>query len=181
MSFRRCSGLAAIAALLAVAAPSQARAPIWIPQSSNGNPVAAIGVGGGASIQVFCYARPSPRYVLVAKGPARGLRPGRGVIGRIQGRQTVKVRFDRIELAPGSLAVLTVQGGLRGTTGDQPRALYSIEAIRAAKKPITLSSGPFSITVPETGAAAAIARLEKTCGDVKGMAKRAEGRFGEVN
>jgi hypothetical protein len=70
---------------------------------------------------------------------------------------------------------------LRGTTGDQPRALYSVEAIRAAKKPITVSSGPFSITVPETGAAEAIAPLEKACGDVKGMAKRAEGRFGEVN
>lgn len=163
------------------AGPSQARAPTWIPQSSNGNPVAAIGVGGGTSIQVFCYARPSPRYVLVARGPARGLKPGLGVMGRVQGKSTVKVRFDRVELAPGGLAVLTVQGGLRGTTGDQPRALYSIEAIRAAKTPITVSSGQFRITVPETGAAAAIAPLEKACGDVKGMARRAEGRFGEVN
>ena len=163
------------------AAPAQARAPTWIPQSSNGAPVAAIGVGGGTSIQVFCYARPSPRYVLVVKGPARGLKPGLGVMGRVQGKSSVKVRFDRVELAPGGLAVLTVQGGLRGTTGDQPRALYSIEAIRAAKTPIIVSSGPFSITVPETGAAAAIAPLEKACGDVKGMAKRAEGRFGEVN
>ncbi len=163
------------------AGPSQARAPTWIPQSSNGNPVAAIGVGGGTSIQVFCHARPSPRYVLVARGPARGLKPGLGIMGRVQGKSTVKVRFDRVELAPGGLAVLTVQGGLRGTTGDQPRALFSIEAIRAAKTPITVSSGPFSITVPETGAAAAIAPLEKACGDVKGMARRAEGRFGEVN
>jgi len=163
------------------AGPSQARAPTWIPQSSNGNPVSAIGVGGGTSIQVFCYARPSPRYVLVAMGPARGLKPGLGVMGRVQGKSTVKVRFDRVELAPGGLAVRTVQGGLRGTTGDQPRALFSIEAIRAAKTPITVSSGPFSITVPETGAAAAIAPLEKACGDVKGMARRAEGRFGEVN
>jgi hypothetical protein len=173
--------ISAVVALSAMAAPSQARAPTWIPQSSNGNPVAAISVGGGTSIQVFCYARPSPRYVLVVKGPARGLKPGLGVMGRVQGKSTVKVRFDRVELAPGGLAVLTVQGGLRGTTGDQPRALYSVEAIRAAKKPITVSSGPFSITVPETGAAAAIAPLEKACGDVKGMAKRAEGRFGEVN
>lgn len=163
------------------AGPSQARAPTWIPQSSNGNPVAAIGVGGGISIQVFCYARPSPRYVLVARGPARGLKPGLGVMGRVQGKSTVKVRFDRVELAPGGLAVQTVQGGLRGTTGDQPRALFSIEAIRAAKTPVTVSSGPFSITVPETGAAAAIAPLEKACGDVKGMARRAEGRFGEVS
>jgi hypothetical protein len=168
------------ATLLAAALPTQARAPTWIPQSSNGNPVAAIGVGGGTSITVTCYARPSPRYVLVVKGPARGLKPGRGVVGRVQGKSSIKVRFDRVELAPGGLAVLTVQGGLRGTTGDQPRALYSIEAMRAAKKPITVSSGPFSITVPETGAAAAIAPLEKVCGDVKAMAKRAEGRFGEL-
>lgn len=163
------------------ALPSQARAPTWIRQSSNGNPVAAIGVGGGTSIQVFCYARPSPRYVLVVKGPARGLKPGRGIVGRVQGKSSIKVRFDHVELAPGGLAVLTVQGGQRGTTGDQPRALYSIEAIRAARKPITVTSGPFSVTVPETGAAAAIAPLEKACGDVKGMARRAEGRFGEVN
>jgi hypothetical protein len=177
---RRLAPVAFAGALLAAAAPGQARAPTWIPQSSNGNPVAAIGVGGGTSIQIFCYARPSPRYVLVVKGPARGLKPGRGVIGRVQGKQSIKVRFDRVELAPGGLAVLTVQGGLRGTTGDQPRALYSIEAIRAAKKPITVSSGPFSITVPATGAEAAIAPLEKACGDVKAMAKRAEGRFGEL-
>ncbi len=169
------------AALLAMAAPTQARAPTWIPQSSNGNPVAAIGVGGGTSITVICYARPSPRYVLVVKGPARGLKPGRSVVGRVQGKSSIKVRFDRVELAPGGLAVLTVQGGLRGTTGDQPRALYSIEAIRAAKTPITVSSGPFSITVPATGAAAAIAPLEKACGDVKTMAKRAEGKAGELN
>lgn len=178
---KRAAGLAITALAAFAALPGQARAPTWIPQSSNGNPVAAIGVGGGSSITVTCYARPSPRYVLVVKGPARGLKPGRGVVGRVQGKQNIKVRFDRVELAPGGIAVLTVQGGLRGTTGDQPRALYSIEAIRAAKKPITVSSGPFSITVPETGAAAAIARLEKACGDVKGMAKRAEGRFGEVN
>lgn len=167
---------AALAAL-----PSQARAPTWIPQSSNGNPVAAIGVGGGTSIQVFCYARPSPRYVLVIKGPARGLKPGLGVVGRVQGKQSIKVRFDRVELAPGGLAVLTVQGGLRGTTGDQPRALYSIEAIRAAKAPITVSSGPFSIIVPATGAADAIAPLEKACGDLRTMARRAEGKAGELN
>ncbi len=178
---RRLLPVGLAATLAAMAAPAQARAPTWIPQSSNGNPVAAIGVGGGTSITVTCYARPSPRYVLVVKGPARGLKPGRGIVGRVQGRQTIKVRFDRVEPAPGGLAVLTVQGGLRGTTGDQPRALYSIEAIRAAKKPITVSSDSFSITVPATGAEAAIAPLEKACGDVKGMAKRAEGRFGEVN
>lgn len=175
--------LGAAAALLVSALPSQARAPSWIRQLSNGNPVAAIGVGvgGGTSIQVFCYAKPSPRYVLVVKGPARGLKPGQGIVGKVQGRQTIKVRFDRVELAPGGIAVLTVQGGLRGTIGDQPRALYSIEAIRAAKKPITVMSGPFSITVPETGAEAAIAPLEKACGDVKTMAKRAEGKAGELN
>lgn len=178
---KRVLPVSAVAALLAIAAPSQALAPTWIPQSSNGNPVAAIGVGGGTSITVICYARPSPRYVLVVKGPARGLKPGRSVVGRVQGKSSIKVRFDRVELAPGGLAVLTVQGGLRGTTGDQPRALYSIEAIRAARKPITVSSGPFSITVPETGAAAAIAPLEKACGDVKTMAKRAEGKAGELN
>lgn len=168
-------------ALAALATPSLARAPTWIPQSDRGNPVAAIGVGGGTSISVFCYARPSPRYVLVVKGPARGLKPGRGVVGRVQGRQNIKVRFDRVELTPGGLAVLTVQGGVRGTIGDQPRALYSIEAIQSAKKPITVSSGPFSITVPATGAAEAIAPLEKACGDLKAMAKRAEGRAGEAN
>ena len=178
---RAAAGILFAATVAVAAAPTQARAPTWIPQSSDGNPVAAIGIGGGTSVHVFCYARPSPRYVLVVKGPARGLKPGLGVMGRVQGKSTVKVRFDRVELAPGGLAVLTVQGGLRGTTGDQPRALYSIEAIRAAKTPITVSSGPFSITVPQTGAAAAIAPLEKACGDVKGMAKRAEGRFGEVN
>lgn len=178
---RRLPPISVVTALLAMALPTQARAPTWIPQSSNGNPVAAIGVGGGTSLQVFCYARPSPRYVLVVRGPARGLKPGLGVMGRVQGKQSIKVRFDRVELAPGGLAVLTVQGGLRGTTGDQPRALYSIEAIRAAKTPITVSSGPFSITVPATGAAAAIAPLEKACGDVKTMAKRAEGKAGELN
>ena len=178
---RAAAGILFAATVAVAAAPTQARAPTWIPQSSDGNPVAAIGIGGGTSVHVFCYARPSPRYVLVVKGPARGLKPGLGVMGRVQGKSTVKVRFDRVELAPGGLAVLRVQGGLRGTTGDQPRALYSIEAIRAAKTPITVSSGPFSITVPQTGAAAAIAPLEKACGDVKGMAKRAEGRFGEVN
>lgn len=175
------SAFAVAVALAALATPSLARAPSWIPQSDKGNPVAAIGVGGGTSIHVLCYARPRPLYELFVKGPARGLKPGRGIVGRVRGKQNIKVRFDRVELAPGGMAVLTVQGGVRGTTGDQPRALYSIEAIRSARKPITVSSGPFSITVPATGVEAAMAPLEKACGDVKKMARRAEGRFGELN
>lgn len=170
-------------AVLAVAAstPTAARAPTWIPQSQNGNPVAAVGVGGGTSISVFCYARPTPRYVLVVKGPARGLKPGQGVVGRVEGKSNRKVRFDRVELAPGGLAVLTIQGGVRGTTGDQPGALYAIDAIRKADKPIKVSSGPFAVTVPATGAKAAMERLVKACGDPRVLAKRAEGRAGELN
>jgi hypothetical protein len=180
MSSGRFAMLAGITALaVGVASASQARAPTWIRQSNNGHPAAAIGVSGGISVTVFCYAKPSPRYVLVVKGPARGLQAGRSVATRVEGRKKIKLRFDKVELAAGN-AILTTQGGSRGSTGDQSGALEAIEAIRTAKKPITVTSGPFSVTVPATGVEAAMAPLVSRCGDIRKMIKRAEGREGEL-
>ena len=180
MIHRRLAGFVAAALAVTIGWPSQAQAPTWIRQSSNGHPVAAIGVSGGISVTVFCYAKPTPRYVLVVKGPARGLTAGRSVNVRVEGRRKVKLRFDKVELAAVRNAILTTQGGSRGSTGDQSGALEAIEAIRTARKPITVTSGPFSVTVPATGVEAAMAPLVSRCGDIKKMIKRAEGREGEL-
>lgn len=169
-----------LAAVLAATA-TQARAPVWIRQSSGPNPVAAIGLGNGASLTVTCVGGRDMGYQLDIRGPAGGLRAGRGQPVTLEGRRKVKFRVDTVALVSGGLARLSSFGGYRGATGDQSGTLEAIESLATAKGPIVVSRARFRIVAPSTGVAAAMAPLLKRCGDLKAMIKRAEGREGELN
>lgn len=177
---RRATLVLAVAAFLAASA-TEARAPVWIRQSSGPNPVAAIGLGGGASLTVTCVGGRDMGYQLDIRGAAGGLRPGRGRQVTLEGRRKVKFRVDSVSLLPGGLARLSSFGGYRGSTGDQSGTLEAIQSLATASGPITVSLDRFRIVAPSTGVAAAMAPLIKRCGDLKRMIKRAEGREGELN
>lgn len=165
---------ALVATLGVLAAPAIAQAPMWKREGAVARPSAGV-KSGGAAILIACHPKPAPVYILLARGPANGLKSGRGVSGRVEGRRNIKVRFDSAEVAWG-IATLKVQGGTRGTIGDQPRALYAVDAIRDARKPIVISSGAFRVMLPATGVKPAMEPLIKACGDPAKLAKRAEGR-----
>ncbi|MDP1739272.1 MAG: hypothetical protein Q8L23_17745 [Caulobacter sp.] len=176
---RRAAFALAVAAFLA-ASVSEARAPVWIRQSSGANPVAAIGLGKGASLTVTCIGGRDMGYRLDIRGPAGGLRAGRGQKITLEGRRKVRFRVDSVTLLPGGLARLSSFGGYRGSTGDQSGTLEAIESLATAKGPIVVGRDRFRIVAPSTGVAAAMAPLIKRCGDLKTMIKRAEGREGEL-
>ncbi|MDP1630547.1 MAG: hypothetical protein Q8L66_03920 [Caulobacter sp.] len=171
----------ALTTLAFAATPSQARAPVWLGQSGHGSPVASVTGGGGRSIAITCVGGANMGYFLVVKGPAGGLRAGRGVKVVVEGRRRIKLRVDRVAPLPGGLVRLSSFGGYRGSTGDQSGTLEAIESIRTSRGPITVTSGGFRVTVPATGVEAAMAPLVKQCGDLRKMIKRAEGREGELN
>lgn len=167
------------AGVLATGTPSLVTAQEWIRQSDRGDPVAAIGLGAAGSITIICEARPTPAYRLQIRGPARGLKAGEGVVVRVHGRRKVKLRFDRVTLQPGGMALLSTHGATRGSTGDQSGALEAIEAIRTARDPITVVSGPFRVVAPAAGVDAAMEPLIRRCGRLGPLIKRAEGREGQ--
>lgn len=169
----------ALAGLVAAGA-AQARGPIWISQAGR-NPVAAIGDGKGSSISVTCLTGRDPAYLLVVRGPARGLKAGRGVKAVIEGRRRIPFRFDSARLDSGEVIQLSSRGGYRGSIGDQSGTLEAIESISTAKGPIIVASGAFRFTVTSFGVRSAMAPLIRKCGDLKKMIKRAEGREGELN
>ena len=173
--------LTAVLAGLAVCGGAQARGPVWIKQAAGKNPVAAIGNGAGSSISITCMTGRDPVYVLDMRGPANGIKAGRGVKAIIEGRRRVPFRLDRVVLEAGGRARLSSQAGYRGSTGDQSGTLEAIESIATAKGPIRISSGPFRFTVSSFGVAGAMAPLVRKCGDLKTMIRRAEGREGELN
>ena len=177
----RPAAFAVTVAVFLAATATQARAPVWIRQSSGSNPVAAIGLGNGASLTVTCIGGRDMGYQLDIRGPAGGLRAGRGQQVTLEGRRKVKFRVDTVALLPGGLARLSSFGGYRGSTGDQSGTLEAIESLATAKGPIVVSRARFRIVAPSTGVAAAMAPLLKRCGDLKAMIKRAEGREGELN
>lgn len=166
--------------LVLAAGAADARGPIWIRQAAGRNPVAAIGNGAGSSISITCVTGRDPVYLLDVRGPAAGLRAGRGVKAVIEGRRKVKFRFDRASLEAGGQIRLISRGGYRGSTGDQSGTLEAIESIATAKGPIRIQSGAFGFTVPSFGVRSAMAPVIKACGDLKMMIKRAEGREGEL-
>lgn len=178
----RLSVLFSAAALVALflAGDADARGWVWIKQAGP-NPVAAIGDGKGSSISVTCLSGRDPVDLLVARGPARGLKAGRGVKAVIEGRRRVPFRFDSVRLEPGGVAQLTSRAGYRGSTGDQSGTLEAIESMATARGPITVASGGFRFSVTSLGAKAAMAPLIKRCGNLKSMIKRAEAREGELN
>ena len=166
---------------LLVGSGAQARGWIWISQAAGRNPVAAIGDGRGSSVSIICVTGRNPVYVLDIRGPANGLKPGRGVEALVEGRRRVPFRLDRVVLEAGGRARLTSQAGYRGSIGDQSGTLEAIESIRTAKGPIRISSGSFRFTVSSFGAPSAMAPLTRKCGDPKMMIRRAEGREGKLN
>ncbi|MCF8504036.1 MAG: hypothetical protein K9G59_03915 [Caulobacter sp.] len=168
-----------LAGLLAASA-TPAQASMWISQSGR-NPAAGIGDGKGSSVSVTCLAGRDPVYVLVVRGPARGLKPGRGIKAVIEGRRRVSFRFDSARLDPGGIIQLTSRGGYRGSTGDQSGTLEAIESIVSAKGPIMITVGGLRFSVSSLGVRWAMAPLIKACGDLKSMIKRAEAREGELN
>ena len=172
-------GALVLAGLFAASA-TQARASMWISQTG-GNPAAGIGDGKGSSVSVTCLAGREPVYVLVVRGPARGLRAGRGVKAVIEGRRQVSFRFDSARLDPGGVIQLTSRAGYRGGTGDRSGTLQAIESISTAKGPITITSGDFRFSVSAFGVKWAMAPLIRKCGDLQRMIRRAEGREGELN
>lgn len=153
-------------------ATSAAAAPGWTSRTIGKEPVAEINAGGGTAMTVGCFAA-FPSYHLAITGPANGLRPGHGIKGEVRGRQTVKLRFREVSVDAAGRATLTTSGGGRGSIGDQSGALYALEAIRTAKKPVTITAGSFSATLPAAGAEAAFAPLVARCGALKPMANRA--------
>lgn len=172
---------AVLAGMLVVGAgAADARGPVWIRQSAGKNPAAAIGDGAGSSIGITCVTGRDPVYFLDVRGPAAGLKAGRGVTAVIEGRRKVKFRFDRAVPEPGGRIRLTSQGGYRGSTGDQSGTLEAIESIATAKGPIKVRSGDFGFTVSSFGVQSAMAPVIRACGDLKMMIKRAEGREGEL-
>ncbi len=175
---RRVAG--GVLAALLVTVATQAHASMWISQSGR-NPAAGIGDGKGSSVSVTCLAGRDPVYVLVVRGPANGLKPGRGVKAVIEGRRRVSFRFDSARLDPGGIIQLTSRGGSRGSTGDQSGTLEAIEAITTARGPITVTVGGLRFSVSSMGVRWAMAPLIKTCGDLKTAIRRAEGREGELN
>lgn len=171
----------ALATLLASASQADARGSVWISQKAGRNPVAAIGDGKGSSISITCVTGRDPVYLLDIRGPARGLKAGRGVKAAIEGRKRIPFRVDSVVIEAGARARLTSRGGYRGSTGDQSGTLEAIESIATARSPIKFASGPFAFTVTSFGAASAMKPVIKACGDLKMMIKRAEGREGELN
>lgn len=183
MTHRVCIGLAASTLILAsaiLAGVAEARGPVWISQPGK-NPAAGIGDGNGNSLSVTCLTGRDPVYILVARGPNRGLKAGRGIKAVIEGRRRIPFRFDSARIDPGNVLQLTSRGGYRGSTGDQSGTLEAIESIATAKGPIVVSSGAFRFSVSSFGVKSAMAPLIKKCGDLKKMIKRAEGREGELN
>lgn len=162
-----------IAVVLAGTAHAQ-----WKHHTVEGNPVAAIGLRDGVQASVACYTNGGPRYVLAFTGPANGLAAGEGVRGQIEGREKVALRFWRITVDARGMARLVAYGGSRGSTGRQSSALYALESMRTSKNAITVSSGKFRITIPAEGIADAMTPLVARCGDIKQLARRAEGREG---
>ena len=65
--FKNMAGAFAVATLLAAALPTQARAPTWIPQSSNGNPVAAITDQDGLTADSVAYLCGPPAMIEAAR------------------------------------------------------------------------------------------------------------------
>lgn len=173
--------VAAMTVAVLAATSAEARAPVWIRQSSGPNPVAAIGLGNGASLTVTCIGGRDMGYQLDIRGPASGLRAGRGQTVTLEGRRKVRFRVDSVTLLPGGLARLSSFGGYRGSTGDQSGTLEAIESLVTARGPVIVSRDRFRIVAPSTGVSAAMAPLIRRCGDLKKMIKRAEGREGEVN
>lgn len=173
------SGMALVA-LIAIAGSADARGSMWMTQAGK-NPAAGIGDGKGNSLSVTCLTGRDPVYILVARGPNRGVKAGRGVKAVIEGRRRIPFRFDSARIDPGNVLQLTGRGGYRGSIGDQSGTLEAIEAIATAKGPITVSSGAFRFTVGSWGVKSAMAPLIRECGDLKKMIKRAEGREGELN
>lgn len=169
-----------LAGALLSAPPADARAPVWIRQSAGRNPVAAIGLGNGTSLTVTCIGGRDMGYQLDIRGPAAGLRPGRGQKVTLEGRRKVRFRVDSVTLLPGGLARLSSFGGYRGSTGDQSGTLEAIESLATAKGPIVVSRDRFRVVAPSAGVATAMAPVIRACGDLKKMIKRAEGREGEL-
>ncbi|MFA7262671.1 MAG: hypothetical protein WC068_06590 [Caulobacter sp.] len=178
---RATAGAGLVLALVVMAGSAGARGPVWIRQSAGKNPVAAIGVGGGSSISITCVTGRDPVYFLDVRGPATGLKAGRGVKAVIEGRRKVRFRFDRAVLEAGGRIRLSSHGGYRGSVGDQSGTLEAIESIATARGPIRVSSGAFRLSAPSTGVQSAMAPVIRACGDLKRMIKRAEGREGEIN
>lgn len=172
--------VAILAGALLPAPPVEARSSVWIRQSAGRNPVAAIGLGNGTSLTVTCVGGRDMGYQLDIRGPAAGLRPGRGQKVTLEGRRKVRFRVDTVTLLPGGLARLSSFGGYRGSTGDQSGTLEAIESIATARGPIRVSSGAFRLSAPSTGVQSAMAPVIKACGNLKMMIKRAEGREGEL-
>lgn len=166
--------------LVAVAGSADARGPVWVRQAAGRNPVAAIGNGAGSSISITCVTGRDPVYFLDVRGPAAGLKAGRGVKAVIEGRRKVRFRFDRAVPEAGGRIRLSSHGGYRGSVGDQSGTLEAIESIATAKGPIKISSGAFGFTVSSFGVQPAMAPVIRACGDLKTMIKRAEGREGEL-
>ena len=167
-------GAAFLAMTLAAAPPAA-----WTTRIYKGNPVATVG-DARASMTVVCFAGRDPMYALVVSGSANGVRPGEAVKATVDGRRRVTLRFRHATREDGGVARLSTFAGYRGSTGDQSGTLEALESIRTARRPITVSSRSFSITVPSTGAEAAFVALETRCGRIKPMIKRAEAREGEI-
>jgi hypothetical protein len=165
---------------LVAASMASAASPQWMRLMAKDDPVAAIRVDNGVSVYLACYVDGGPRYVLTVNGPANGVVAGDGIRGVIEGRDKVAMRFWRVTVNDKGAAQLVAHGGLRGSTGNQASALYAFESIRAAKDTIRITSGKFSVAVPAAGVADAMAPLVARCGDIKAMARRAEGRAGEI-
>lgn len=140
------------------------RGPFWIKQGGR-NPVAAIGNGAGASLSITCMPGRDPVYVLDIRGPARGLKPGRGVQAVIEGRERASFRLDRVTLDAGGQARMVGRVRSRGEGGDSSGMLQAIESVRMAKGPIGISSGSFRFTVSSRGVRSAMAPLVRKCGE----------------
>lgn len=166
---------AAITLTYALAGTAHAQ---WKQHVVEGNPVAMIRLADGVQASVACYTDGGPRYVVAFTGPANGLAAGEGVRGQIEGRERVALRFWRVTVDQRGMARLLAYGGSRGSTGSQSSALYALESMRTTKNIIRVSSGKFSITIPADGITDAMTPLVARCGDIRKLARRAEGREG---